>query len=111
MGNQVKNQIKKPDFHILAEPVMGIDGKTPITLEVGDCIIFDDAPDELYNIVGENEPGVVGARFCYDDGRHSVEPDRPHARYLIIDPEVIKKAMKSRCQFVKVKLHEMGRDR
>jgi len=113
MGDQDKQSNKKPEFYMLAEPVMGPDGKTPITLEVGDAIIFDDAPDELYAIAYEEEPetGILGARFCYDDGRHTMEPSRPHARLLIVDPEKIKKAMKSRGRFVKVKLHEMGRDR
>jgi len=95
---------KKPEFYTLASPIKSGNEKTPITLSVGDVILFEDEPNDLYKIVYREATGELAVRFCWDDGRYTVEPSRPLSRIIITDPEKIKKVMPSRSKTVVIRL-------
>jgi len=97
----------KPEFYTLAAPVKSVDGTTFITLDVGDVITFEDEPNDLYKVVGKEHTGELNARYCFNDVRYSIVPGYL-SRIIIIDPEQIKRVMKSRAKSVEIKLVGRG---
>ena len=97
----------KPEFYTLAAPIKSLDGKSFITLGVGDVFLFEDEPNELYKVVYREEEGELLARFCFNDVRYSIVPGHL-SRIIIVDPEQIKRVMKSRAKSVEIKLIGRG---